>query len=499
MSSYKSVLKNVSLLGGAKVISLALSIIRNKFTALWLGADGMGVMGMFNAIISPATTIADMGVSTSSVRNIASSENDQETARQVSAVKMFYLLSNFLTISAMILLAGYLKRKMLVESLGTWTIYVLAFVVAFSVLVNFFNSVLQAKGKIVSLVMAQIYATVLGSIFSLVVIYFFRVDGIVWSLLIGAMLGLPVAWYFFSKLKIPKVKMTVKESFIIIKDLLFTGGLVTLAGFSATMCIVFAKVFLLDHLGLKVVGYYDVSVAFSNVYIGLILQSMGTDFFPRLCKVVSDKKQMFRLVNEQMEIGLLFATIGVDICLIIAPAILIGFYSSDFLEATTMLRWQCVGVGLRVLGYPLGFLLMAQRRNWAYFALQLSFWISYYLAITTGISLFGMKFIGIDYIVAYAVYLFFGYSLSYKKGLRPSPLLIKIFLFSVISEGIILLLLFFLPDPYSYVLSSVCCVSVLGIAVSVLKKSFEIDVVAKILSLYTKFKAKVNKNRLRNH
>lgn len=95
MSSYKSVLKNVSLLGGAKVISLALSIIRNKFTALWLGADGMGVMGMFNAIISPATTIADMGVSTSSVRNIASSENDQETARQVSAVKMFYLVVKF--------------------------------------------------------------------------------------------------------------------------------------------------------------------------------------------------------------------------------------------------------------------------------------------------------------------------------------------------------------------------------------------------------------------
>ena len=102
--------------------------------------------------------------------------------------------------------------------------------------------------------MAQIYATVLGSIFSLVVIYFFRVEGIVWSLLIGAMLGLPIAWYFFSKLKIPKVKMTVKESFAIIKDLLFTGGLVTLAGFSATMCIVFATVFLLDHLGLKVVG-----------------------------------------------------------------------------------------------------------------------------------------------------------------------------------------------------------------------------------------------------
>lgn len=226
---------------------------------------------------------------------------------------------------------------------------------------------------------------------------------------------------------------------------------------------------------------------------------MGTDFFPRLCKVVSDKKQIFRLVNEQMEIGLLFATIGVDICLVIAPVILISFYSSDFLEATTMLRWQCVGVGLRVLGYPLGYLLMAQRRNWAYFALQLSFWVSYYLAITIGVSLFGMRFIGIDYIIAYAVYLFFGYSLSYRKGLRPSSLLIKIFLFSVISEGIILLLLFFLPNPYSYILSSVCCVLILGIAIYVLKKSFEIDIFTNILSLYTKFKEKVNKNRLRNH
>lgn len=173
----------------------------------------MGVMGMFNAIISPATTIADMGVSTSSVRNIASSENDQETARQVSAVKMFYLVVKFFDNLCDDPFGRIFKKKNAGRIIGDMDYICIGFCCSFSVLVNFFNSVLQAKGKIASLVMAQIYATVLGSIFSLVVIYFFRVDGIVWSLLIGAMLGLPVAWYFFSKLKIPKVKMTSKRIF----------------------------------------------------------------------------------------------------------------------------------------------------------------------------------------------------------------------------------------------------------------------------------------------
>ncbi|WP_418991993.1 oligosaccharide flippase family protein [Alistipes sp.] len=494
MSSYKSVIKNVGLLSSAKIIFLALSVIRNKFTAVWLGADGMGIMSMFNAILSPATTLADMGVSTSAVRNIASSKDDYETARQVKAIQTFYVLSLLLTISIMVLLAGFLKRRMLTDSLGTWTVYALAFVAAFSVLSNFFNSVLQAKGKIAKLVTAQLYSTIIGSVFTLVIIYFFRIDGIVWGLLVGAMIGLPIGWYFFNKLHIPKVEISAKDSISIIKDLLLTGGLVTLAGFSATMCIVFAKVFLLNHLGLKVVGFYEVSVAFSNIYIGMILQSMGTDFFPRLCQVVGQPRQMYQLVNEQMEIGLLFATIGVDICLIIAPTLLITLYNSEFIAATDMLRWQCVGVGLRVLGYPLGYLLMAQRRNIAYFCLQLSFWCSYYLAITGGVRFFGMKFIGIDYIFAYAIYLCFGYILAYKTGLRPTPLLKKVFIFSLSSQFILLLSVFLLPPPYSYLVASIFYIYVLWKADQILKLHFEINLMANLRIMLSRIRLRIFKH-----
>lgn len=494
MSSYKSVLKNVGLLSSAKIIFLALSIIRNKFTAVWLGADGMGVMSMFNAILSPATTLADMGVSTSAVRNIATSKDDFETARQVKAIQIFYLISLILTISIMVLLAGFLKRKMLTETLSTWTVYVLAFVVAFSVLSNFFNSILQAKGKIAKLVTVQLYSTIIGSVFSLAIIYFFRLDGIVWGLLIGAMVGLPIGWFFFRKLQIPNVKITAKDSIAIIKDLLLTGGLVTLAGFSATMCIVFAKVFLLSHLGLKVVGFYEVSVAFSNIYIGLILQSMGTDFFPRLCQVVSEPKQMHQLVNEQMEIGLLFATIGVDICLIIAPTLLITLYNSEFIAATDMLRWQCVGVGFRVLGYPLGYLLMAQRRNLSYFCLQLSFWCSYYLTIIGGVHFFGMKFIGIDYIVAYMIYLIYGYTLAYKTGLRPTRLLKKVCTFSISSQIVLLLSVFLLPAPYSYLTASVVYIYVLWKADQMLKRHFEINLIANLRNMLSRLRVRIFKH-----
>ena len=43
------------------------------------------------------------------------------------------------------------------------------------------------------------------------------------------------------------------------------------------------------------------------MYVGFILQAMGSDFYPRLTAVADDHAECNRLVNEQAQIGLLLA------------------------------------------------------------------------------------------------------------------------------------------------------------------------------------------------
>ena len=85
-----------------------------------------------------------------------------------------------------------------------------------------------------------------------------------------------------------------------------------------------------------------------GLYVGFILQAMGTDFYPRLTAVSKDNAECNRLVNEQAQISLLLAGPGVIATLTLAPLVIALFYSPAFQTAVTLLRWICLGMTLRV-------------------------------------------------------------------------------------------------------------------------------------------------------
>jgi antigen flippase len=67
------------------------------------------------------------------------------------------------------------------------------------------------------------------------------------------------------------------------------------------------------------------------------------------------------MVNEQVEIGLLLAIPGVLGTLALAPAVIQLFYSPQFVaQSVPILRWICLGMVLRVISWPMGFILLAK-------------------------------------------------------------------------------------------------------------------------------------------
>ena len=66
--SFARILRTSALMGGAQVVVLLVGFARTKIIALVLGAQGVGLIGIFNAFSGNVSTLAGWGLGTSGVR-----------------------------------------------------------------------------------------------------------------------------------------------------------------------------------------------------------------------------------------------------------------------------------------------------------------------------------------------------------------------------------------------------------------------------------------------
>jgi PST family polysaccharide transporter len=159
------------------------------------------------------------------------------------------------------------------------------------------------------------------------------------------------------------------------------------------------RILLLHNLGLEATGLYQAAWTLGGLYVGMILQAMGADFYPRLTEAAHDRVTCNRLVNEQARVSLLLAGPGVLATIVFAPFVVSVFYNAQFAGAIALLRWICLGVALRVISWPMGFIIMAQGEQrliilcevaWTAVHLGLAFVLVKWLGLNgAGIAFFG--------------------------------------------------------------------------------------------------------------
>jgi hypothetical protein len=154
------------------------------------------------------------------------------------------------------------------------------------------------------------------------------------------------------------------------------------------------------------VGLYAASWTLSSLYVNTVLNAMSADFYPRLTAVASDAAAVNRLVNEQTEVGILIATPGILATLALAPWVLSVFYSSEFLPATEVVRWQIVGVALRIVSWPIGFIILAKGMPRTFAVVETASWTLQVLLLAGCLRLWGLEGAGIAFLLLYVVVLF---------------------------------------------------------------------------------------------
>lgn len=368
--TYTQILKSTMLMGGSSLVNVALSIIRNKALAVLLGPEGVGLIGLYGSIIDMAQAIAGLGVSGSGVRQIAEAAGTGDTekiARSATALRRISMVLGLLGALLLAALAFPVSSFTFGDYLHAGGIALLSLAVFFRVVSAGQTALIQGMRNIGSLALINVLSGLFGTAVSIPLIYLFGAQAIAPSLVVIAAASILPTWWYSRKICTDRPPMSARQfgqeatALLRLGFAFMASGLLT---FGAAYAI---RIIVLKEGGVAAAGLYQAAWALGGLYAGFILQAMSTDFYPRLTATADNNAECNRLVNEQAEISLLLAGPGLLATLTLAPLVMNLFYSSEFHGAVELLRWICLGMMLRIVAWPMGFIVLAKGAQTIFF------------------------------------------------------------------------------------------------------------------------------------
>jgi enterobacterial common antigen flippase len=485
-SSYGTILKSSAMIGGSTALNLLVSMARAKAGAIFLGPEGVGLVGLFYKLLSMLTVISGLGINSSGVRQVAVAVGSGDTVKIARTVRV---MRRICWVTG---LGGWLVAAIFAWPLSQWIfgnhertldIALIGSVLLFGAISGGQMALVQGMRRISDLAKFNVMSSVLATATAILCYSLLGRSGIVLAIVLGGLLTLANSWWFARRITIPKAhEISFVETLIEAKALIGLGVAFMWSGLLQTSAILIKSAMVVRLLGLTANGYYNAAWSMSGMFSTMILGSMAADYYPRLTSVADNHIEMRRMVNEQTEIGILVCLPFLMGIIIYASLAITFFYSSEFLEAARLLQWFSLGVFCRVIAWPMGYIMLAKGRS-DLFALTETFSNLFHLALSIFL-LFRLGLVGIPiaFLVSYIVYNIAMLLLSnILIGYRWSLSVISLMLVSVLCILCGFLSGLVLPGAYFYIVGTI--VTVFAILYSLRGLAFRLTINHRLVRL----------------
>jgi PST family polysaccharide transporter len=343
---FARILRSSALMGGAQVVVLASAFIRAKAIALILGASGVGLIGIFNAFSGNVASFAGWGLGTSGVRLIAGVPDDEKPAKVAAVRRMGWALS-LLGLALALLLFWPIGSATFDSSQYAIEMAIVAFAVPCVIASSAWSAVLQASGKVASLAKVQITGALAG-------LFLWGTIGIALSILFAAAVPAAVLWRAAGS-----AGEGMRAEQVDLSQLVKLGGALMLVGWLGQLSAYLVRLAIVRQEGLDAAGYYQAAFAISGSLPGFVFAAMGADFFPRVA-AAKDEAEARSITEKQILAGLLLGVPLIVAMLTLGKLSIRLLYADTFDSAIPLLTWMTYGVFVRLVSWPIGFLMMAR-------------------------------------------------------------------------------------------------------------------------------------------
>lgn len=399
----RATLRSTAFLGGAALLQAALNLLRTKVAAVLLGPAGLGLVGLFQGVMTTGSLVGSLGLSRAGVRQIAVAESTGDRIQRHSAraaVALQALVFAFITGGMLALFrepvaAHVLRDPGLSGSVG-WISLGVALGVVGSGQFALLNGLRQVERVAIGQVVAAIVSTVLG----VSCLFFWKERGLIAFVLVSPVATVLV--YRFLIWQLPPLSWRHVRRQLLTQEasaLVRVGFPAMLGGIVATGGLLAARAIVAEQANLELLGEFQAAWLISVTSITFILNAMLADFLPKISAAGNDHVAVRSLIARQQEMGLLMAAPIVLAVIAFASWVVPLLFSSAFGQTAEILRWHLLGDLVRVLFWPLSYALLGGGAGRLYLVGELVGMSVFLFAIWMLLPLLGGAGIGMAYLM----------------------------------------------------------------------------------------------------
>ena len=417
-NGYKTAFKATALFGGVQVITIIISVLKSKVVALWLGTVGFGIMSLFGAAINLISSVTNLGLQSSAVRDIANAKVKNDTnylSRIIKAIYRWVIATGLVGAILTVFLSYWLSLWLFESDKYMVSFILLSLVVFLTGIYNAHYAVLQGMRELQLMAKANVYGSIWGFVLSLPMFYFFKEKGIVWALILTAIATTMVSTFYVRKIKLENIKQTCKESYILGLQTVKLGIMMAISGIAVLVVQFAVKTFIVRNGGLSDVGLYQAGWTLNASYLGMVFTAMGKDYFPRLSQCAEDDREVIKKVNEQAEIAILILAPLIIVMLVFMPYLIQLLYSKEFLTIIPMTEWLLIGSLVQAGSWGISFVFLAKGDGKVFLFNELGIKLITLPSYLLGYHLWGLAGIGYAFTFGYIVYFIWVALVANKK------------------------------------------------------------------------------------
>lgn len=417
-ASYKGILKATSLFGGLQVFTILIQVIKSKIIAVLLGAEGVGIEGLFKSGIELVQSFTGLGLSNSAVRDVAEANGTKDVAkisRIVFVIRRLVWVTGFFGLLSFAALSSWLSEFSFGNNDYTISFLALSSVLLLDQICAGQKVVLQGLAKYSKLAKTTAYGTTIGLLVSIPFYYLLGVEGIVHTLILHSVCSLFCSWYFSKNIILVKQSQSVRETFIQSKTMVKMGLAMCLSSVEATLIAYLLRSFIRLEGGTVAVGFFQAGFVLMNSYVGLIFNAMGTDFYPRLANVNMDNNRCCQVINEQGIVASCLLAPILVLFVIYFPIIISILYTKDFQCIESYIMWASLGMVFRLSSWLISFMFLAKGVSKLFILNETLAKIYFFLFNIIGYKYGGLEGLGIAFAVSYVIYTIQVYIIANNK------------------------------------------------------------------------------------
>lgn len=392
-------MKSTGLLGGVQVFYILMSVVRNKLTALLIGAAGMGLADLYCRTLELLGNTTNFGIAFSAIRRLSALHDEgyyHEIAYYIRLIRTWTFLTALFGAVVCIALSPLISLLTTGSYAHALDYCFLAPAVAFTTLAGGEMAVLKGMRRLKWLALTSA-ASALGTVVIAVPLYAaFGMKGILpviaGTTALNFLLNLYASSRQFPYRISPHRNHFLRQGGHLIK----LGSAYIAAGIAASAAELFIRTIIVgSDSNYRMAGLYAAGLTLTVSYARLIFVAMDADYFPRLSASLNRRKTMNDTINQQIDILVLLMAPFLLCFAMMLPRIVPLLYSRHFMEIIPMILCALPYMFFKAIYSPIAYLPLASGKSKLYLFAELTYYVGFSIAVSLGYHFGGLTGAGI--------------------------------------------------------------------------------------------------------